>query len=96
MSCTSSEALAHFGHKEDIRTDALIGFWPNDGTVMQKLRKLPDVIEQYCTGGAKIQVIFDYDPNYPLALAQIRGVNFSDVLAAIPHAMGNRTATPQK
>ena len=64
--------LEHYGYSpEDYLTGGVSrGFWPNDGTALEKLKNLPEYI-QLAHPAQKIRIVFDYDPEYPRALIQV-------------------------
>ena len=72
---THDETYAHFGYEVKHESGAGTGCWPNDGkTIMQNLRALPEVLEQFSDPKKRIRVVFDYDPDFPRALFQVWGM----------------------
>jgi len=69
------ETYAHFGYEVKHEPGVGAGCWPNDGkTIMQNLRALPEVLEQFSDPKKRIRVVFDYDPDFPRALFQVWGM----------------------
>jgi hypothetical protein len=69
---TNDETYAHFGYEVKHEFGVGAGCWPNDGkTIMQNLRALPEILEQFSDPKKRIRVVFDYDPAFPRALFQI-------------------------
>lgn len=63
----SQTVLEHYGREMDVH--AMRGFWKNDDSVLENLKKIPELLD----AKEKIRITFDYDPDYPRALIQIRG-----------------------
>jgi len=69
------ETYAHFGYEVKLEPGVGAGCWPNDGkTIMQNLRALPEILEQFSDPKKRIRVVFDYDPDFPRALFQVWGM----------------------
>lgn len=67
----AASVLAHYGYTPEKAAPAR-GIWANDDTVLQRLSKLPELLEQH--GSGKLRIVFDYDPEYPKALIQVWGL----------------------
>ena len=68
---TRDETYAHFGYEVKHESGVGTGCWSNDGkTIMQNLRALPEILEQFSDPKKRIRVVFDYDPDFPRALFQ--------------------------
>lgn len=73
------ETYAHFGYEVKLEPGVGAGCWPNDGeTIMRHLRVLPEILENYTAPKKRIRVVFDYDPDFPRALFQLRGLEEVD------------------
>ena len=97
---TNDETYAHFGYEVKHEFGVGAGCWPNDGkTIMQNLRALPEILEQFSDPKKRIRVVFDYDPalswnhlrwNVPLPLfllpqtANRKGRRRSEVFERVP------------
>ena len=69
------ETYAHFGYEVKLEPGVGTGCWSNDGkTIMQNLRALPEILEQFSDPKKRIRVVFDYDPDFPRALFQVWGM----------------------
>lgn len=66
-----ASVLAHYGYTSE-KTAPTRGVWANDGTALQRLSSLPELLEQHESG--KLRIVFDYDPEYPKALIQVWGL----------------------
>ena len=72
---TRDEPYAHFGYEVKHESGVGTGCWSNDGkTIMQNLRALPEILEQFSDPKKRIRVVFDYDPDFPRALFQVWGM----------------------
>lgn len=71
VAINTAAVLAHYGY-EPGRLAPTRGIWENDSAAIQRLSKLPELLERY--GDGKLRVVFDYDPEYPRALIQVWGL----------------------
>lgn len=58
------EAAEHYGYSE---VSTFRGLWPVCHGVLEKIRQLPEVLNEK----EKFRVIIDYDPEYTRALVQV-------------------------
>lgn len=73
-SCPGREAVfKHYGYSTESAAH-YCGFWPNDGTALDRLGDLPEALRLCKAEKQKIRIVFDYDPEYPMALIQTWGM----------------------
>lgn len=69
----TEQVMRHFGY--DARDRAgWRGNWPNDGTAIDRLEALPEVLRKFYKGNTRLRVTFDLDPDFQRALLQIWGL----------------------
>lgn len=75
--------MAHYGYSGDglgsVEAGTMTGIWPVNGNdlfppAIQRLASLQEVLEQYHDPKKKLRVIFDLDPEFPVALVQVSGL----------------------
>lgn len=86
---SGQEVLTHFAYGNTAPTN---GIWPNDGTALGRLGKLPEVLHLCQAEKKKIRIVFDYDPDFPKALLQIWGLE----PATLPLDMSSHEEMPTK
>lgn len=62
------KVFEHYGYVNN--PNMFKGFWENNGTVLEKLKRLPDILDPT----QKIRIVFEYDPDFPRALLFVGGV----------------------
>lgn len=68
----SEEIFRHYGYPEDTPNKGVaVGYWEKD-EAFDRLAFLPELIP-YLDRSKKVQIIFDYDPDYPRTLVQVTG-----------------------
>jgi len=70
MSC--AEVLEHYGYEDTMEEHVAMGFWPKE-SVPERIGKLSEALLDALDFNKKIQVIFEYDPDFPKAYLRIRG-----------------------
>ena len=71
------EALKHFGYPADWASDTCRGvyYWKNkEENVFDRLAKM-DVLVPHMDKTKRVRVRFEYDPDYPIALFIVEGLN---------------------
>lgn len=62
------KVLSHYGYTDC--PSMFRGIWENNGTVLDRLKRLPEVLDPT----QKIRIAFEYDPDFPRALLMVDGV----------------------
>ena len=69
----SSEAvLEHYGYEDTREPHVAMGFWPKE-SVPERIKNLSDGLLSAIDFNKKVQVIFEYDPDFPRAFLRING-----------------------
>lgn len=80
---TVEKAMAHFGYSGDglgsVEAGTMTSIWPVDGNhifppAIQRIDSLRELLEQFRDPKKKLRVMFDLDPEFPVALVQISGL----------------------
>lgn len=76
-SAEKEAALIHFGYPADWASDTCshVAYWKNAGNnVFDRLAKM-DVLVPHMDKTKRVRVRFEYDPDYPIALFIVEGLN---------------------
>lgn len=68
----SNAIIKYYGYAPEVvnAPGIYLGFWPNEDGVFNGLAKLPELLDRK----QKVRIVFDYDPDFPSAMIQVRGV----------------------
>lgn len=69
---SSKTVLEHYGYKDTTEPHVAMGFWTKE-SVPERIGKLSDGLLSTLDFNKKIQVIFEYDPDFPKAFLRIKG-----------------------
>ncbi len=64
--------LEHYGYEDTKEPHVAMGFWTKD-SVPERIKNLSDGILSAIDLKKKVQVIFEYDPDFPRAFLRIKG-----------------------
>lgn len=73
----SEETLAHYGYEDMREPHVAMGFWPKE-SVPGRIEKLSENLLSVLDFNKKVQVIFEYDPDFPRAYLRIKGTKDVD------------------
>jgi hypothetical protein len=66
------EVLEHYGYGDTKEPHVAMGFWKKD-SVPERIKSLPDGLLSAIDLNKKVQIIFEYDPDFPRAFLRIKG-----------------------
>lgn len=64
--------LEHYGYEDIKEGNVAMGFWTKE-SVPERIGKLSEALLDTLDFEKKVQVIFEYDPDFPRAYLRIRG-----------------------
>lgn len=75
---TEEVAARHYGYEPD-QLSQRKRFWANSETVMDKFMGIAYGLKKHRKKVGKVRITFDYDPEYPVALLQVRTAKDSEI-----------------
>lgn len=64
--------LKHYGYEDTMEPHVAMGFWTKE-SVPERIGKLSESLLSALDFNKKVQVIFEYDPDFPRAYLRIKG-----------------------
>ena len=69
---SSEKVLEHYGYEDINEPHVAMGFWTKE-SVPERIKNLSDGLLSAIDLNKKVQVIFEYDPDFPRAFLRIKG-----------------------